>query len=439
MDKNEEQVTDNEVKEIEDANNTSDTIVKRNNISFSNYTEIAFLLEQHHELFYRFYQLGYPIFTDALETAAVAYDITLECPTFLFNPTFYQKLSTKELAFVISHECLHVTLDHCKRFKNIDRQLQELFNRMADVVVNETLVRNFGFERLETLAGLQPCYLENSFPKNVKPEVGREVEYYFNLLMDNTTFIEMPQNGMGQCIDQHQKYTLTSDKIEKVSEQIGEALSKEGKDSLKSACGGQMAGTIAGNKKLRVNVKTTIKRKWESVIKNWAIKTIQGNNENEQWARIARRMSCIDTKMFIPSIMEEDTYDVNKIDVWFFQDTSGSCAHFAERFFAAAKSLPPDKFNIKMFCFDTKVYETTLESGELYGFGGTSFDILERAIQREIKEKGINYPKAVFVITDGYGNSVHPLHPKKWYWFLSEDYKIYIPKECNTFMLKDFE
>ena len=36
----------------------------KHNISFSNYTEIAFILEQHHELFYRFYHLGYPIFTD---------------------------------------------------------------------------------------------------------------------------------------------------------------------------------------------------------------------------------------------------------------------------------------------------------------------------------------------------------------------------------------
>ena len=138
--------------------------------------------------------------------------------------------------------------------------------------------------------------------------------------------------------------------------------------------------------------------------------------------------------------METDEFEENKIEVWFFQDTSGSCYGFRDRFFSAAKSLPPDKFDIRMFCFDTRVFETTLKSGKLYGFGGTMFQILENKVQEIIKKENLAYPKAVFVITDGYAcDNISPKHPRRWHWFLSTNYTRCIHKECNIHMLKDFE
>jgi len=49
------------------------------------------------------------------------------------------------------------------------------------------------------------------------------------------------------------------------------------------------------------------------------------------------------------------------------------------------------------------------------------------------------YPKAVFVITDGYGDQINPKKPKNWYWFLSNDYRRCIPDTCNVFNLSEFE
>jgi len=43
------------------------------------------------------------------------------------------------------------------------------------------------------------------------------------------------------------------------------------------------------------------------------------------------------------------------------------------------------------------------------------------------------------LITDGYGNYVHPEKPERWYWFLSHNYKAYIPAKSKTFMLSDYE
>ena len=92
-----------------------------------------------------------------------------------------------------------------------------------------------------------------------------------------------------------------------------------------------------------------------------------------------------------------------------------------------------------MFCFDTKVYETTLESGKLYGFGGTYFSILEDAIQAAMRKDKVPYPKAVFVITDGYGNDVKPQIPQRWHWFLSTDATSCIHPDCHIHPLSKFE
>lgn len=43
-------------------------------------------------------------------------------------------------------------------------------------------------------------------------------------------------------------------------------------------------------------------------------------------------------------------------------DTSGSCFNLAERFFKAALTLNPKKFNVRLFCFDYYATETSLKS-----------------------------------------------------------------------------
>lgn len=93
-----------------------------------------------------------------------------------------------------------------------------------------------------------------------------------------------------------------------------------------------------------------------------------------------------------------------------------------------------------MFCFDTRVYETSLKTGKLYGFGGTSFYIIEDHIQKLIIEENIKYPKAVFIITDGWGSHVKPEQPDKWYWFITHPGSdSYIPEKSNIYKLENYE
>jgi predicted metal-dependent peptidase len=248
------------------------------------------------------------------------------------------------------------------------------------------------------------------------------------------------QNEIDQKIDEACQ-ALAPEEVEKLKKAIEGKLDEETKQSCQ-------AGTGAGGLvKVMANVKVKKKSKWETVIKKWMQKYMHNaSKDKEQWTRINRRFANVQSlsagKIFLPTEMDIDTHvdEKHRVQVMFFLDTSGSCAHLADRFWKAASSLPEDRFDIRLFCFDTQVYETSFESKKLYGFGGTSFSIIERYIQNDMKKKNtVRYPDAVFLITDGYGDSVAPQRPEKWYWFLSESYKSYIPAKSNVFMLRDYE
>ena len=333
-----------------------------------------------------------------------------------------------------------------------------------DLVVNHMLVSCFGFDRARLTIADKLCWVDTIFPGMDVP-TDQAFEYYYNLLVkdvqsDGGPGGAQPAPGSGgsnkKPIDDHSNLPSFDDEaLDNIAEELSKQLSDDElsklNDSIKDQVSGdkegdattQQAGTGLGGRLITVNIgKVAKKKKWETVIKNWASRYIQTAFKNvEQWARMNRRFAFIASSLMIPTEMEDDGLekDKNKVKVWFFQDTSGSCSGFAKRFFKAAASLPPDRFDVKMHCFDTRVYETTIESGKLYGFGGTRFDILETYIQSQTNRESKNYPDAVFVITDGYGTTVLPKQPKRWYWFLSGNYKRYIPQESNVYKLADFE
>ncbi|RLC97488.1 MAG: hypothetical protein DRI46_12990 [Chloroflexi bacterium] len=104
--------------------------------------------------------------------------------------------------------------------------------------------------------------------------------------------------------------------------------------------------------------------------------------------------------------------------------------------------MPLEKFNMRMFCFDTKIYETSLESRKLSGFGGTHFHILEKHIQQELRDnpKMKRYPEAIFVVTDGLGTEIKPAKPENWHWILTPGGRTTdFPSTCNVHDLAKYE
>jgi hypothetical protein len=207
--------------------------------------------------------------------------------------------------------------------------------------------------------------------------------------------------------------------------------------------GGIKAGTGSGHTWHVVEkAKVVKKKKWETVIKKWAMPYAKEDFKNtEQWAMRNRRMSFLSEDLMLPSeYEEEDKGEPDMIEVYFFLDASGSCIHLADRFFKACRSLPEKKFKVRPFSFDCSVYDIDLDKPRICGGWGTSFDIIENKIQQIMKKEGVQYPKAVFIITDGHGNRVRPQIPENWHWFLTtHGARGYIDHRSSTYYLKDFE
>jgi len=264
---------------------------------------------------------------------------------------------------------------------------------------------------------------------------------------DDYDFIDMDDysNDFSEVIDKLNE-ELTGDEketLKKFVEENGEE-GKAGKAGGQQPPGPNNPGTESGGVWTFAKTPPPKKRKWEAIVTDWAKKKMtETYKEVDQWVHRNRRFTMVDTGLLLPTEYEvlDQFEEQDLIDAWFFQDTSGSCSGYKDRFFAIAESMPEDKFNMRLFCFDTKVYETDLKSKKLYGFGGTYFHIIEEFIQAELaKTPKLKYPDAVFVVTDGYGSDVRPAKPKNWHWILTPDAsKGNIPAECNTYDLAKYE
>jgi hypothetical protein len=346
-------------------------------------------------------------------------------------------------------------LNHGIRAVPLDNK--ELANIAMDLVVNQTLIDHFGFNIDDIDPERKYCWLDVFFkPGSISKT--ENFEYYYKILNNSVTQNLIILTGgaksisdLGDLVDDHSNF-IGRDFSETLKD-VGNRLTKEEFEDIRKPLqqqstkdtdpGGKTAGTSPGNLvKLIEKIRRVIKPKWETVVKKWSHPFLLDEYKvQEQWIHTNRRLTALSPGLFIPTEAEtnERFIDKRRIRVWFFLDTSGSCAHLADRFFKAAESLPEWRFDVILHCFDTRVYKTDFKSRKLYGFGGTSFSCIEDFIQREIKQTGEEYPKAVWLITDGMGDSVRPEKPDRWYWFLSANYRSYIPKESPTYMLSDFE
>lgn len=394
------------------------------------YLEISSNLEKFHGVFNKLWSWGRPTFSDQVKTAGVKFDRIGEVIDFIINPNFWAALDLTQKLFVICHECLHLILNHGIRIMNCDNIAKA--NVALDLVVNHSLITRFSFNREEVDPDNKYCWIDTVFKDPEDIEEDRSFEYYYNLLEDGL---------FQESLDLHD-FQDFSDLVKKLNSD----LKPEDKDGLKNLV--ERHYTRAPEE-VSVGVSPTkdwqfidisrvpIKRKWETVVKYWAHQKLAEELE-ETWTRRNPRLSLLPGEHLLPTEIVSDVYTRKKLRVWLFQDTSGSCRHLAPRFFKAAASLDPAKFEVRMFCFDTRVYPTTLKSGKIYGGGGTAFSILETFVQKEIEKEKIEYPY-LFVLTDGFGDVIKPQYPERWTWFLTSWYKDCIPTQSKTFNLSDFE
>jgi predicted metal-dependent peptidase len=433
-------------------------------ITSARFEKIANEMEAFHGIFSKIWQLGKPIENSEIPTAAIQFDKEGNFFQFLFNPEFFNKISDYTLKFVICHEILHVMLNHGYRGKDLHKNIA---NIAMDIVINESLVTDFGFDREKIDNYKEYCWYDTIFPEEIRSKKvlkEQSFEYYYELLMrqaapnENGELTVAPSNGGNQkTVDTHNGFGEESNKkiekeIEKiVSGELGADEADKLKNSLEKIANensiGDNRGDDTGNIKIIQMLdlsKQRKKKKWETVIKKWTAKALRdAERTEEQWLRTNRRYASVKfDNVILPSEYDTEAiyHDPHKIELMFFLDTSRSCAHLAERFWKAANSLPTNKFKLHLCCFDTQVYKVDLKDKKLYGYGGTMFNILEDYVQKYKRENNNNkYVDACFVITDGIGTVIYPEKPERWHWFLTTKYKQCIPKESHVYMLEDFE
>jgi predicted metal-dependent peptidase len=425
-------------------------------MKISDRIEIAKSIQQHHYLFRAFWDMVDIEWVEDpdIDVGAVWFDQEGDCLKLSLNEDFWLDSNEHTRMFVVAHECLHVILEHGKRFSEWWGKSE--FNTMnvaADIVIDHMLENSFGFDRskLPDRITKEGCWIDTVFEKNPPPH-NQSTEYYFNLLKKKSK--ELPV----QPFDNH--IALTKEEAEDLGNLLGDngffdniddefiekiSSNKEEYKTLKDYQEKNQTTGSGGGAWTTVKAKKTKKKKWETVIKKWEYKTKEYSVDIEsRWDRVAPRYSEVMNtgKFYLPSeswmIGEFDKE--NKIDVFFFLDTSGSCYHLKDRFFKAARSLDPKRFNVRLFSFDTRVEEVNIKTGRVYGGGGTSFSIIENKIQEIIKREKKKYPHSVWIISDGYGNTVRPQKPEKWHWFLTPSSTSgYIPKQSNIYKLSNFE
>lgn len=427
-------------------------------------------LEEFHTVFYQIVEFGCrPIFTNdarQIDTACIRFNYSEgggSRMSFMFNINFWNELNDTERKFLVCHEMLHVLFNHSPRFIKAFRDGEgdtDAINVGADLAINETLIDMFAFKREDMpIVSENLCFIDTVF-KDYAPNVLRaqNSEYYFNLLKQNVVKINIKlllnNHGhfthdlsdlikyLGEGMSQYDK-----DKLEKMMERhLGKGPGKgekkineldEEKKGKKQ--GGKPAGQNPGDIRYYACKYEKLKKvKWESVIRNWHDIQKRKLFDASNWASTDRRYTDILSRgdFILPGTREMQHDNKNRIKLFMFLDTSGSCAHLADRFFNVARTIDEAYFDLHLVCFDTKTYPTHVKTRELFGFGGTCFKVIPRYIAAQGKCR-----YAVFVVTDGWGS--HPeiaiADRRKYHWFLTENYTKYIPEGCFTYDLRNFE
>ena len=398
------------------------------------YYKISETLLQFHEIFYKFWTVGKPVFSDKIPTACVVFNKKSgEFLQFLFNPKFWDSLDNYERSYIIAHECLHIILNHGSRSGN-----DSFSNMVIDLIVNNILTNNLGLKLTPTLE--KGCHFSNVFKDSSKINKNRSFEYYYNLLKDQAEQVLV--SGEYKNIQDHSYLKeLDCDEIIDHIFDIGNEKSNQKKleedneiEKERSKTGSISLDNIYNIK----NAYTNKRVKWQQFLKNVVLskkRKIQRLSNSQNWTKPSKRFNLVKNNILIPNYNNDKPN--HKHDMWFFMDISGSCINFADEFFKVAKSIPEKIFDVRFHSFDTSVRQEDLKSGKVHGGGGTAFSPIENFIQKTIKKENIKYPELIVCISDGEGDELKCEKPKNWTWILTSNITRYLPEESNIILYND--
>ena len=303
---------------------------------------------------------------------------------FYFNREFFEKMTPRQVEFVVAHEILHCVFDHMSRRESRD---PKLFNIAADYAVNGILKRDkigddppvkFFFDRKYDGWSAEQIYddLEKNYDDEQLNQLGQ-------LLDEHLTSGEGDPNG-----NQPQ---YTKDELRQIRDEIREAMVQAAQSCE--------AGNVPAEISRLIKEFTETKMNWRELLRQQIQSTLKSDFS---FARPNRKGW--HTGVILPGSNFDQT-----IDVCISIDMSGSISNAqAADFLGEIKGIMQEfkDFNMKIWCFDTAVYAEAdfdgytadeIDTYEPVGGGGTDFTVN----WDYMKEHDIN-PKKFIMFTDGY-------------------------------------
>ena len=328
------------------------------------------------------------------------------CPTaatdgkhLFYNTQFFNALSNKEIEFVIAHEILHCVFDHIIRREDRDPMI---FNIACDYIVNNTLVRDKIGEPVKMIPIFQDWKYDGWTSEEVYDEIHKKaeengkkfLEQLGELLDEHVDWEKAPKGqkgSKGKGKGKGQRPTYTKEELGKIRDEI--------KENMISAAQAAGAGNIPGEIERMIKDLTEPKMNWREILRQQIQATIRNDYTFSRPSRKGWH-----TGVVLPGM----NFD-QQIDCAIGLDMSGSIGDDQAKIFLSEVKGICDEFkeyNIKIWCFDTKVYneqDYSSSDGEdistykPMGGGGTEFE----CNWEYMKDQDIT-PKKFIMFTDGY-------------------------------------
>ena len=325
-----------------------------------------------------------------------------------FNTQFFNAMDNKEIEFVVAHEILHMVFDHLGRREDRNPML---YNIAADYKVNNLLVR----DRIGDKPKIVDCFQDFQYEADTSEEIydklfedakqaGKELQELLDQLdQEGEMLDEHLDDGDGDGEEGEEEKDANGNNVSKKRPKYSkEELSKikdEIKEGMMTAAQAAGAGNTPGEVQRMIRELTEPKMNWREILHQQIQSTIKNDFTFQRPSRKGWQSGAI-----LPGQNFDET-----IDIAVALDMSGSIGNAqAQDFLGEIKGIMDQyaDYNIKVWCFDTKVYneqDFSADGGEdlldyeIFGGGGTDF----MANWAYMKETGY-VPKKFIMFTDGY-------------------------------------
>ena len=300
-----------------------------------------------------------------------------------YNREFFGGLTTKQVEFVVAHEILHNVFDHMGRNEGRDRQI---FNIAADYCVNGQLIRDH--------IGEQPPEIKIFHdPQHYNKSAEQVYDEIFEKYDDDQLA------ALGQLLDDHIDWEKEGDGRPAYSKEELKQIRDEIREATMQAANAAGAGNTPANVQRMIKELTEPKMNWRELLRQQIQSTIKTDYSFSRPNRKGWHTGAI-----LPGMKFDET-----IDIAVSLDMSGSITdEMSMDFITELKGIMDEykDYNIKLWCFDTKVYNEQDFDGysgedilnyEIMGGGGTDF----MCNWEYMKEHDIT-PKKFIMFTDGY-------------------------------------